>query len=174
MSKLLTRLGHAYQAEIRVLQYVQPVFLLIVRAYWGREFFLAGRGKLMNIERTADFFASIHIPMPLLNAYAAGLTECLGGLLLLFGILSRLSTIPLIGTMLVAYLTAHTAELHGLFSNPDGFVSAPPFLFLLAATIVLLFGPGAFSVDGLVRHFGLSKLTGIVPSAAADKQQVLV
>ena len=69
-----------------------------------------GRGKLLNIERTAGFFESIDIPLPLVNAYAAGITECVGGLLLLIGLGSRLAAIPLVVTMLVAYATAHREE----------------------------------------------------------------
>lgn len=146
-----------YEAEIHLLTRVQPVLLLALRLYWGYQFFLTGRGKLMNIERTAGFFESLHIPLPLLNAYMAGTTECLCGLLLLIGLASRLTTIPLIVTMCVAYLTAHSQELGQLFSNPDAFVTAPPFLFLLASTIVLAFGPGWISVDGLIHHYVFGK-----------------
>lgn len=126
----------------------QPFLLLGIRLFWGYQFFLAGRGKLLNIDRTASFFQSLEIPLPMLNAYAAGMTECFGGLLLLIGLGTRLVSIPLIFTMLVAYATAHRTELLGIVSNPDAFVSAPPFLFLYAATIAIVFGPGWISVDG--------------------------
>jgi putative oxidoreductase len=79
----------------------------------------------------------------------AGATECLGGLLLLAGVASRITTIPLIGTMLVAYATAHRESVMHLFSNPDEFVTQAPFLFLFASLIVLIFGPGPLSLDGL-------------------------
>lgn len=111
---------------------------------------MTGRGKLMNVDRTAEFFAGLGLPAPLLNAYAAGATECFGGLLLLLGLGSRLTAVPLAFTMLVAYATAHRDVLQGLFSNPDGFVSAPPFQFLFAALLVLVFGPGPLSIDGLL------------------------
>lgn len=153
-----------YEYEIKLLSHAQPVLLLVLRLYWGYQFFLTGCGKLLNIDRTAGFFASLHIPMPLLNAYMAGLTECVCGLLLLIGLASRITTIPLIVTMLVAYGTAHTQELAGLFTNPDGFVSAPPFLFLLASLIVLVFGPGWISVDGLIRKFVLGQCSSTCQS----------
>lgn len=126
----------------------QPLLLLGIRLFWGSQFFLAGRGKLLNLERTAAFFQSLEIPLPMVNAYAASLTECLGGLLIFVGLGTRLASIPLIFTMLVAYATAHRTELLGIFSNPDAFVSAPPFLFLFASTIALVFGPGSISIDG--------------------------
>jgi putative oxidoreductase len=150
---MLPIIRRIYEYEIRLLSHAQPVLLCALRLYWGYQFFITGRGKLMNIERTTDFFESLHIPMPQLNAYMAGLTECVCGLLLLIGLASRITTIPLIVTMVVAYGTAHTQELAGLLTNPDGFVSAPPFLFLLASLIVLVFGPGWISADGLIKRF---------------------
>jgi len=124
--------------------------LLLLRLYWGWQFFLTGKGKLANLDRTADFFATLHIPLPKLNAIMAGSTECFGGLLLLVGLGSRVITIPLIGTMVVAYLTADREAVRNLFTNPDKFVTADPFLFLLVAVVVFTFGPGAFSIDALI------------------------
>jgi putative oxidoreductase len=150
MSSPLTTARQKYEAGAKLLNRTQPLLLLGVRLYWGWQFFLTGQGKLMNIDRTAEFFAGIGIPLPVVNACAAGTIECVGGLLLAAGVLSRLTAIPLIATMLVAYGTAHRHVVETLFSNPDGFVTAAPFLFLLASLIVLIFGPGPLSVDGLL------------------------
>jgi putative oxidoreductase len=156
MSSPLTTARQKYEAGAKLLNRAQPLLLLGVRLYWGWQFFLTGQGKLMNIDRTAEFFAGIGIPLPVLNAYAAGTVECVGGLLLAAGVLSRLTAIPLMTTMLVAYGTAHRDVVETLFSNPDGFVTAAPFLFLLASLIVLIFGPGPLSVDGLLARSVLS------------------
>lgn len=51
--------------------------------------------------------------------------------------------------MTVAYLTADFEAVSNIFSDPDKFVKADPFPFLLTALIVLVFGPGRFSVDAL-------------------------
>lgn len=150
---MVTKFRHFYESTAKQLDRLQTILLLVLRIYWGYEFFITGRGKLLNIDRTAEFFTSLNIPLPLLNAYMAGITECVGGLFLLLGLASRVTAIPLIVTMLVAYGTAHTAELHGIFRNPDGFTSAPPFLFLLTACVVLVFGPGCFSFDELLKRF---------------------
>ena len=37
-----------------------------------------------------------------------------------------------------------------IFNDPDKFVKADPFPFLLTALIVLVFGPGVFSIDALI------------------------
>lgn len=152
---MIAKIHQLLELEIRLLAYLQPILLLVLRLYWGYQFFLSGKGKLTNIDNVTNYFATLQIPMPYLNACAAGLIECVGGLLLLVGLGSRVITIPLILTMLVAYGTAHQTELTGLFSNPDGFVTAPPFLFLLASTIVLVFGPGWASVDELLNRYVL-------------------
>src|SRR5687767_4434203 len=72
MSRLIALTRTLCQKEATIAARLQHVFLLVVRLYWGWQFFLTGRGKLMNIERTADFLNSLGIPLPTLNAYAAG------------------------------------------------------------------------------------------------------
>ncbi len=130
--------------------WLQPVLLLLVRGWWGWSFFLTGKGKLTHLDKTVAFFADLNIPLPKLNAMLAGSTECLGGLLLLLGLGSRLASMPLIFTMLVAYATADQEALHAVFSDTDKFTGATPFLFLLACLIVFAFGPGKFSLDALL------------------------
>ncbi len=139
-----------YRLWVNVISKLQSPFLLIIRLYWGWQFFLTGKGKLMHLDKTAGFFASINIPMPKLNAVLAGSTECFGGLLLLLGLGSRIATVPLIFTMIIAYVTADSDKIKGIFNNPDAFVSAAPFLFMLTAIIVLVFGPGVFSLDAVI------------------------
>ena len=139
-----------YNLWVKAISCLQSPLLLVIRLYWGWQFFQTGKGKLMNLDRTAGFFQSLNIPHPHLNAVMAGCTECFGGLCLLLGLGSRILTIPLIFTMSIAYLTAESDALHAIFSDPDKFVSAAPFEFMLAAIIVLIFGPGKFSLDWLL------------------------
>ena len=129
--------------------FLQSPLLLVIRLYWGILFARTGWGKLMNLDKTAGFFESLHIPMPKLNAIMAGSTECFGGALLALGLFARPASLPLIGTMLVAYYTADREALMAITSDPDKFVTAAPFLFLLASLIVLAFGPGKLSLDAL-------------------------
>jgi putative oxidoreductase len=130
--------------------FLQPVLLLLVRLWWGWSFFLTGKGKLLNLEKTTSFFTDLGLPLPKLNAIMAGSTECVGGLLLLLGLGSRLVSVPLIFTMLVAYATADKEALQAIFSDTDKFTGATPFLFLLSCVIVFAFGPGKLSLDGLL------------------------
>jgi putative oxidoreductase len=139
-----------YGLLIQATQRLQSPLLLAIRLYWGWQFFLTGRGKLMDPGKVAEFFQSLHIPFPSFNVYLAGGTECFGGLLLVVGLCSRLISMPLIFVTIIAYLTAEIDTVKHIFSNPDKFVSADPFLFMLAAILVLAFGPGAFSLDRLI------------------------
>ena len=127
--------------------YLRSPLLLVLRVYWGWQFAQTGWGKLMNLSRTTGFFESLGIPLPKLNALIAGGTECVGGALLVLGLASRLVSVPLAVTMIVAYVTADNEALRALFHDTEKFINAAPFMFLLVALIVLAFGPGAFSLD---------------------------
>lgn len=156
--KVLQLAEAGYRGLIKGANYLQSPFLLIVRLYWGWQFFIAGKGKLSNIAPVIEFFGNdLKIPFPEVNAYLAACTECFGGLLLLVGLASRLTAIPLCFTMLVAYMTAENEALRSIFSDPDKFVTASPFLFLFASLLILIFGPGVFSLDYVVKRFVLKR-----------------
>jgi putative oxidoreductase len=138
---------HALLAAIG--SFLQSPLLLAIRLYWGWQFFVDGKGKLQHLDRVASYFASLNIPMPRLNVIVASSIQCVCGLLLLAGLFSRFAALPLIGVMCVAYATAERAALFSIFSDPDKFVSAAPFLFMFAAVIVFVFGPGKISIDAL-------------------------
>ena len=155
MGSLMQMIRKWYLMEVRALNPLQHVFLLIVRVYFGWEFMRAGSGKLLNISATAEYFAGLDnpIPLPTLSAYMAGTTETVCGFFLLIGAASRIITIPLICTMLVAYATAHPEYLQAFWGNTAYFFKAPPFPYLYTVVVVLLFGPGRFSVDGLLKRY---------------------
>jgi putative oxidoreductase len=145
------RLATLYNRLCEGLNALQSPLLLVMRLYWGYGFFIAGKGKLFNLGRTAGFFVDLNIPLPTYSAWLAGVVECGGGLLLLLGLYSRLASIPLAFTMLVAFDTAHRDSVVAIFSNPELALKEDPFLFLLTAVIVMTFGPGRFSVDALIQ-----------------------
>jgi putative oxidoreductase len=125
-------------------------FLLIVRVYWGWQFMQTGWGKLHRLGQVAGYFDSLGIPAPKLNAVMASCTELGCGTLLALGLLSRFASPALVCVMCVAYATAERDSLHAIFSDTDKFTSATPFLFLFAAVIVFVFGPGRIALDSLL------------------------
>ncbi|HEX7655171.1 MAG TPA: DoxX family protein [Verrucomicrobiae bacterium] len=122
----------------------QSLLLLTLRLVYGGQYIQTGHGKLMNLERTTQFFTDLHIPAPGFHAVLVGSTEFFGGILLVLGLGTRLVSVPLIISMIVAYLTAERAEA---FKSLDSFTSAAPYQFLLACLILLHFGPGKLAID---------------------------
>lgn len=147
MKALIVRL---YGWLIAIGNALRSPVLLIIRLFWGWQFFLSGKGKLMDLSKPTQYFESLHIPLPRLNAILTAGTECIGGLLLLVGLASRLVSVPLMILLTVAYLTADNEAVRAIFSDPDKFTSAAPFLFLLAVVIIFVCGPGAFSLDAIL------------------------
>ncbi len=140
----------AYELLIRVTSSLQSLFLLAVRLYWGWQFAQTGWGKLHRMPDVIQFFASLGIPAPAANAWFVALLEFVGGILLMLGLGSRLLALLSVGDMLVAYITADREAFLGFFSHPDKFAAAAPFVFLVAWLIILIFGPGKFSIDALL------------------------
>jgi putative oxidoreductase len=136
-----------YRLLIRVSSSLQSPFLLAVRLYWGWQFAEDGWGKLHNLDKVTDFFTSLGLPAPGLTAASIASLELVGGILLALGLGSRLIALLLTGNMLTAYITADREALFSVFSDPDKFYGASPYTYLFASVIVLVFGPGSFSVD---------------------------
>jgi putative oxidoreductase len=142
-----------YELLIASASSLKSPFLLGVRLYWGWQMFVAGSAHLSDVPAMVERFQEWGVPFPTFNVYLSGLTEIVCGLLLLIGFASRLITIPLIVNFCVAYLTASREVLLNVFNDPDAFVSDAAFLFLLASLIVFIFGPGALSVDAIIKKF---------------------
>jgi len=145
---LVTFYTAAYTLLVQIGNHLQSPLLFLIRCVWGVQLLEAGFGKLTNIQTPIGYFTQLGIPFPVENAWLVACTETFGGLFLVLGLLSRLTSLPLIINFIVAYLTTEQPALHKLLSlDPDDFLAAAPFLFLATAIIVLTFGPGVFSLD---------------------------
>ena len=145
--RIVKPLERLYRLLIRAANSLQSLFLLAVRLYWGWQFIEDGWGKLHNLDKVTEFFTSLGLPAPGLTATFIGGLELVGGVLLALGLGSRLIALLLTGNMLTAYITADREALFSIFSDPDKFYGASPYTYLFASLIVLIFGPGKFSVD---------------------------
>lgn len=139
-----------YGLLIRVASSLQSPFLLIVRWYWGWQMMQTGWGKLNDLDKVTKFFTSLGIPAPGLNADFIAVLEFTGGILLMLGLGSRLIALLLACDMIVAYILADREALFSIFSDTDKFRAAAPYPFLFASLLILIFGPGKFSVDALI------------------------
>lgn len=129
---------------------LQPPLLLAVRLYWGWQFAQTGWGKLHNIPHVTEFFMSLGIPAPGLNAWVVALMEFVGGILLIVGLGSRLTGLALTVDMIVAYVAADRQALAAIFTDPGKFYNADPYTFLFASLLVFVFGPGKLALDYLL------------------------
>jgi putative oxidoreductase len=156
---MLEFIGRLYHLLITVASSFQSVLLLAVRLYWGWQFAQTGWGKLHRLDQVTQFFTSLGIPAAGLDAgFISGL-ELVGGVLLAVGLATRPVALLFVGDMLVAYITADRAAFFSVFSDPDKFVGAAPFAFLCASLLILIFGPGRFSLDALAGRW-FTKRTG--------------
>jgi putative oxidoreductase len=90
-------------------------------------------------------FAKMGVPMPAVTAPFIGVLELVAGIALIIGLLTRLAALGLACDMLGAILLVHGAA--GFFL-PTGYEFV---LMLLTANVVLVLGgPGALSVDGIL------------------------
>jgi putative oxidoreductase len=150
MNNTLRTLLRAHDGFFAYVAKLQSPFLLLVRCYWGWQLIESGWGKLHNLAKVTEFFSSLHLPMPAQMAVFISCVEFFGGIFFALGLLSRITALVLTVNMLMAYLTADREALFSVFSDPDKFYAAAPYTFLIAALIVLIFGPGKFCLDFLL------------------------
>lgn len=100
-----------YQKLLNMSRYFEGLAPLALRIYLAPVLMQAGYNKLAHFEDTVAWFANpdwgLGLPMPALMAGLAAGTEFFGAILLLLGFATRLISIPLMVTMLVAALTVH-------------------------------------------------------------------
>jgi putative oxidoreductase len=147
---LVLQIRKLYGSAVNAASLLQSPFLLAVRLYWGWQLIQSGWGKLHNLPKVTEFFASLGLPMPGLMAVFISCVEFFGGIFLAVGLLSRLTALLLTVNMVMAYVMADREALLSFLSDPDKFAAAAPFVFLVASLIVLTFGPGKISLDTLL------------------------
>lgn len=123
--------------------------LLILRLALGIVFLIHGAGKLFNFGPAASgmssfvgFLTSSGIPLPILFAWIAVLVQFFGGIFLIAGFMTRISSSLIAFEMLVAVLL--TTE-KGFSSMKGGFEYA--LALMVFAIALMMCGPGRFSFD---------------------------
>ena len=102
---------HIYQQIVTRLQVADGIPLLLLRLYLAPVMIQAGWNKASSFDSIVDWFGNddygLGLPMPLVMAFLATAAELVGGVLLLLGVLTRLVSIPLMVTMIVAMVSVH-------------------------------------------------------------------
>lgn len=136
-------IGKINDFTANILNNFQSLFLLFARLTIAYGFYEPAMNKWNNIEQTASWFESMEIPLPILNVYLVASFETLGVLLLALGLFTRLISLPLIVTMVVAIVTVHLGN--GFSAADNGFEI--PLYYLLFLGLFSSYGAGKLSLD---------------------------
>jgi len=132
-----------YTTFLSVAQYFQSIILLIARITIGYGFYEPAMNKWNDIDSVSQWFGSMGIPFPTLNAYMAAGVESAGVLLLILGLFTRIISIPLIIIMVVAIFTVHLSN--GFSAGVNGYEI--PLYYMIFLMFFVSFGAGKLSLD---------------------------
>ena len=135
-----------YPITKNILSNGQSISLLLARLTVAYGFYQPAMQKWSDISIVADWFGTLGIPFPTLNAYLAASTELLGVVLLTLGLFTRLISVPLMVVMVVAITTVHLS--HGFAAGDNGFEI--PLYYLLFLALFASLGAGKLSLDHLL------------------------
>jgi putative oxidoreductase len=116
---------------------------LLARIAIGFVFLQSGWGKLHHLDKVIAFFTSLGIPAAGVQAPFVAGVELVGGTLVLIGLFTRVASFPLIGTMVVAILTAKRGDIH----EWGDLLFMPEFLFIVLLLWLIVKGAGVVSLD---------------------------
>jgi putative oxidoreductase len=125
--------------------------LLLLRVVAGLIMAYHGLGKFQGgVSNFAGFIGSLGLPAPLLLAWVTSVLELAGGLAVAVGLLARPVAALLALEMLITgvYVKLIKGGV-GILAPPDqpGAGAEVDFLYLVAFLVVVVLGPGAYSVD---------------------------
>ena len=126
------------------LSYAANAGLALLRIFAGVSIaFAHGLAKLPPSEGLISNAGHLGFPMPTLFAWAAGMSEFLGGIFLALGLFTRISSFFVAFTMLTAILGVHAADPYQK--------KELAFMYLFFALAFMIKGSGDWSLDGVLR-----------------------
>lgn len=134
---------------INYLEKVKDLPPLLFRLVLAYGFYGPATMKLKNFDGIVEWFTSMGMPLPKLNALLATGTETAGFVLLFFGLATRIISIPLMVVMIVAIITVHLGN--GFEAGNNGFEI--PIYYMLMLFSLVITGPGKISIDALITKF---------------------
>jgi len=157
-----------------------PESTLILRLMAGGVFLWEGILKFVYVNQGVGRFIKLGMPIPHFTADFVAFLEIGGGVLLLFGFLTRWISIPFIVEMIVAILSTKISLFLG--TSPLPRPPAPPqvgmwavlhevrseYAQALVVAFLLINGPGRWSLDALL---GRTKESGRAFGRASARQQ---
>lgn len=117
------------------------LLLLIVRVFFGVLFFMHGLDKMMNFHVLSDTYPSVLGFGSYMTLMISIFSEFCCSLFLIAGLLVRVTLLPMIAAMGVAFFDVHDAMM------PDGELSL---IYMVVFLILFLTGPGRYSLDYVI------------------------
>jgi len=140
---MIKKLYSRFESLVPKVEWLAP---LLTRLTVGLLFLGTGWGKLHGLPDLISYFRDLGIPYPHLQAPFVAAVEFVCGGLLLLGLATRLASIPLICTMVVAILTAKRGDLEGI----SDLVGLNEFMLIVLCFWLLVKGAGRLSLDHLL------------------------
>jgi putative oxidoreductase len=157
MKSLPVRVHDTILSALTRIDWLGPLLVRLVFGYFWLE---TGWAKLHNLEFFTARFVEWGIPFPAFSAALCAGVEFGGGVLIVLGLATRLTMIPMIINMLVALIVV---VLPGI-STLDEFVELDEVLYVTIFFWLLIAGPGRASLDHLVAR-RWSQATAALPAA---------
>ena len=130
---------------------------LVVRLCFGYFWLETGWAKLAGLDTFTARFVEWGIPFPAISAAISAWTELLGGGLIMLGLFTRLTALPMLFNMVIAIALVVIKDVHGF----TGLIELDEFVYILLFLWLALAGPGVVSLDYL-----LARALGITTRAA--------
>ena len=127
---------------------------LAVRLSVGIEFFSSGLGKLGKLPGFIQYFRTLGVPFPELQAPFVASVEFVCGTLIVVGLATRPAALMLCGVMTVAIVSAAAPEHHitATWRGLLEFFYLPEWCLLLLLGWLIFAGPGRASLDACIRR----------------------
>jgi putative oxidoreductase len=135
-----------YDLPIAVAAKLEWLPPLLARVSVGWVFASTGWGKVHDLPKIVDYFRDLGIPYPEIQAPFASANELVCGLLVLFGLATRIAAVPLIAVMLVAIRSAQWESV----DSPAALFGLVEWLYLAIFVWLAIAGPGRVSLDALI------------------------
>lgn len=137
------------EKALNFLARIQWVAPLVVRLFFGYFWLETGWAKLNNLDGATARFVDWGIPYASFNAALSAGTEFVGGLLLMLGLFTRLTSAAMLFNMIVAIALVVIKNVNGL----DDFVELDEFTYILIFFWFIIVGPGKVSLDTLINKW---------------------
>jgi putative oxidoreductase len=141
-------IGRAAKFSLDKIEMTQTVFLLLLRLWLAKVFFMSGLTKIKSWDTTLMLFEyeySVPLISPVLAAWTSTVAELAIPVLLIFGLLTRLNVVALFILNIVAAISYADISFAG---EKDHIIWG------LMMMVLFFYGPGKLSLDRLlVKYF---------------------